>query len=341
MFRAAHSIAVLLLFSVSTARAANITVRFEGTVKSVVDASTAELPSIDFAPAPVGSAFSGTITYDDGSPVTAGGTGYAQFIDIPSSTASLSLNGQAFGTEGSVSALPVSAESGFGFSGISFVNQPITLPEGWSVSASHLPYFTVQLRDESPQIRSLALPSSQEEVPTDSMTLVFDFQHPLTVAGQTYGGRVYLTGEITALTVVSPPPPPQEVAVDVIPSSPDNSINLSTKKPKPLEVAIFGSPVFEVLSVIPETIGLGDPVLTDPQTGAGQKVAPGEIRYVDINSDGQLDLLLRFHLLDLKDAGAIDSSSTSLEFEGVLESGGLAFGSDEVSIAGGKGKGRK
>lgn len=341
MIRAAHSIAVLLLFSVSTAHAANITVHFEGTVKSVVDASTAELPSIDFTPAPVGSAFSGTFAYDDESPLTYGGTGFSQFIDIPSSTASLSLNGQSFGSEGTLSALPVSAESGFGFSGISFVNQPLTLPEGWSVSASHLPYFTVQLRDESPQTRSLALPSLQEEFPTDTMTLVLDFQHPVTVAGQAYGGRVYLTGEITTLTVVGPPPPPQEVAVDVVPSSSDNTINLSTKKPKPLDVAVFGSPAFEVLSVIPETIGVGDPILTHPETGSGQKVAPGEIRYVDINSDGELDLLLRFHLLDLKDAGAIDSFSTSLEFEGILENGGVAFGSDAVSISGGKGKGRK
>lgn len=341
MIRVARSIALLFAIQVATAQAANVTVSFEGTIRSVVDASTVEMSPIDFHPAPVGSTFSGTMTYDDSSPVTDGGTGYARFLDMLSSSGSLTLNGHTIVTDGPVSAIPVSAESGFGFSGISYVNQPVTLPADWSVPLSHLPYFTIQLRDVPPKVRPLTLPSLESEFATDEMNLVLDFQRSVTVAGQTYEGRVYVSGTITSLSVIGPPPPPREVAIDVIPTSGDNEINLKPKKPKPLDVAVLGAADFDVLTIVPETVVLGDPELTDPETGSGQKVAPTAVYQADVNSDGRLDLLLRFDVLDLKDFGAIDSLSTLLVLEAYLDNQGLVFGSDAVSIAGGGGKKKK
>jgi len=341
MLRVARSIALLLAIPVATAQAANVTVNFAGTVRSIIDANDAEAPPIDFQPAPVGSSFSGTITYDDGSAVTDGGTGYARYLNLLSSSGSLTINGHTIVTNGPATATTVSGESGFGFSGINLGNQPVTLPAGWSVSANPLPYFTLQLWDVPPRTRPLTLPSSQDDFATDHLNLVLDFQQSVTVAGQAYGGRVFLEGTITSLSVIGPPPPPREVAIDVIPTSQNNEINLKDKKPKPLDVAVFGSADFDVTAVVPETIILGDPELTDPETGPGQKVAPSDVYELDVNRDGRLDLLLRFDLRDLKDFGAIGSSSTSLEFQALLDNQGLVFGSDDVSISGGKGKGRK
>jgi hypothetical protein len=336
MIRIESALALLLVIQAANLQAAELTLNFSGTIKSVVDASDVDLPSIDFDPAPVGSPFSGTITYDTDSPLTSSRTGFARYLDLLSSSGSLTVNGFHFATTGSVSAMVVSQEANFGFSGVNLINQPLTLPADWSVDFSEAPYFTLQFRDTPSQTRSLALPSSVDEFPTDMMTLVLDFQQPVTVAGQTYGGRVYITAEITSLG----PPPPQEVAINVDPSSIDNVINLKSKKPKPLEVAIFGAVDFDVLAVVPETIELGDPVLTDPVTGSGQKVAPSTVHYVDVDADGELDLLLTFDLLRLQNFGAIDSYSTSLEFQALLDNQGVVFGSDAVSIAGAKGKGK-
>lgn len=339
MIRVESALALLLFMQAANVQAADFTLNFSGTIRSVVDAANVDMPPIDFEPAPVGSPFSGTITYDTDSPLTDGRTGFTRYLDLLSSSGSLTINGFHFATGGSnrVTAMVVSQEANFGFSGINLINQPLTLPADWNVDNSDLPYFTLQFRDAPSQTRSLALPSSVEEFPTDVMTLVLDFQQPVTVAGTTYGDRVYITAEITSIG----PPPPQEVAIDIDPSSIDNVINLKTKKPKPLEVAIFGAANFDVLAVMPETIELGDPVLTDPVAGIGQMVAPSAIHYVDVDADGELDLLLTFDLLRLQNFGAIDSYSTSLEFQALLDNQGVVFGSGAVSIVGSKGKGRR
>ncbi|HEV7280479.1 MAG TPA: hypothetical protein VGN57_09735, partial [Pirellulaceae bacterium] len=63
----------------------------------------------------------------------------------------------------------------------------------------------------------------------------------------------------------------------------------------------------------------------------------------DVDADGAPDLLLTFDLLQLQAFGAIDSSSTSLAFQALLDNQGIVFGSDAVTISGGgnKGKGKK
>jgi hypothetical protein len=143
----------------------------------------------------------------------------------------------------------------------------------------------------------------------------------------------------------TPPPPPVEVAIDVVPGSDANEVNLKSKKPKPLYVAVFGAADFDALAVLPETIELGDPLLTDPELGTGQKVAPASTEIADVDADGAPDLLLTFDLLELQAFGAIDSSSTSLAFQALLDNQGIVFGSDAVTISGGgnkgNGKGRK
>lgn len=138
-----------------------------------------------------------------------------------------------------------------------------------------------------------------------------------------------------------PPPPPLEVAIDVDPASTDNVVNLKTKKPKPLDVAVFGSLDFDVLDVRPETMVLGDPILTDPDTGSGLKVTPTAIAVADLDGDGYLDLSLQFDLSEMQAAGAIDELSQSLQFLATLDNEGLVYGSDAVKTSGGKGKGRK
>jgi len=90
---------------------------------------------------------------------------------------------------------------------------------------------------------------------------------------------------------------------------------------------------------VSDTVELGDPVLTDPETGVGQKVAPTSFTYEDVNGDGTEDLLLTFDLRDLLELGGIDSQTKSLKFQALLDNSGIVFGSDGVSISGAKGKG--
>ncbi|MBL8851763.1 MAG: hypothetical protein JNG89_18950 [Planctomycetaceae bacterium] len=343
MRRAALFFNLMLLIQVASTQAAELVLEFDGVINSVIDNSTEGTPPIDFDPVPVGSLFSGTIVYDTDSPATDGGNGYTRYLDLLTSSSSLTVNGHTFtsGLTTSVGAIVSSQEAGFGFSGVSFSNQPVSMPPDWSVNHSEFfPYFTIQLWNIPAEAHSLALPSSQGEFPSEVMNLVLDFAEPVTVAGETYGGRVYITGEITSLQVVDPTSPPREVVVDVIPSSSHNNVNLSDKKPKPLEVAVFGESDFDVRGILPETIGLGDPVLTDPETGDGQKVLPISMRLVDLNRDQRLDLLLKFDLLEMKSVGAIGPTSTSLEFEALLGDQGVVFGSDAVTIHGGKGRGK-
>lgn len=339
MIRTACAIA-LLLGAVTNANAAKLVFNFEGTIQSVIDAGTVGGPAIDFTPIPVGSTFSGTYSYDVDSPVTDGGTGYRRYLQLLSSGGSVTVNGYQFDSAALGGAIVSSQEANFGFSGLSISTQPISLPDGWEVGIPTIPYFTLQFRDATPQVRSLALPSSPAEIPIATKKLIIDFQQPVTVDGVEYGERVFITATITTLEVTLDPPPPREVDIDVDPRNATNKINLNGKTPKPLEVAIFGDAGFNVLNVVPETIQIGDPILTDPETGSGQTVAPVAVRYKDMDGDGRLDLVAAFDLLDLLDFGAIDSSSKSLEFQALLYNHGIVYGSDAVAVSGAKGKGK-
>jgi hypothetical protein len=342
MTRFAGALALLLTVA-ATAQAEQLTLEFQGTITSVVDGNAPGAPAVEFAPIPVGSAFTGIYTYDVDSPLTGGGTGYTRYDDLLSSGGLVTVNGHQFGSQEPGDAGVVSKESGFGHSGMSIASQPMSVPAGWSVPSSPTPYFTTRFYDATPQTRSLALPSSGDEIATGNMALILDFQAGVTVGSTVYSHRVLFTGKITAVRFPGEIPPPQEVAVDVAPSSDSNVVNLKSKKPKPLYVAVFGAADFDALAVVPETIELGDPLLTDPEFGTGQKVAPTSTEIADVDADGAPDLLLTFDLLQLQAFGAIDSSSTSLAFQALLDNQAFVFGSDAMSISGGgnKGKGKK
>lgn len=338
MIRFVITIALLLTVPVASAQAEILTLNFTGKITAVKDASATqpdnpdELLDLEIPAVPVNSTFSGTITYDTTSPLTDSfRPGFARYLDLLSSSASLTVNSHNFATIGAtpVSAQVGSEEANVGFSGVNYLNNALKVPTGWTTSNGQ-PYFTLQFWDEIPQARSVALPASLDVIPTDTMNLLLDFQGSVTIAGQTYGERVYVLGEVTSLTTV------QRVTIDVDTKSADNKINLNTKNPKPLEVAVFGAANFDVRAVVPETIELGDPTLT--LTGAGQNIAPKTIKLTDVNRDGRLDLLLTFDLLDLQDFGAIDFSSTSLEFQALLNNQSVVYGDDAVSIPGSKGK---
>lgn len=337
MGQIARGVSLLLacFVCIANVHAAPITFKFVGTIDSIVDASAVGEPSIAFTPAPVGSSFSGTITYDVNSPATDGGTGYTRYLDLVSSSASLTLNGSHFASVDTIDGAVTSEEAGFGFSGTSFSSQPISLPAGWSVRNSNFPYITVRFWDAVTQSRPQTLPSSLASLPTGDMELIVDFLQSVTVNQSVYGGRVFITGTITAVNVV---PPPQEVDIDIDPSSTSNSINLNSNNPKPLDVAVYGAAQFDVLAVEPATIQLGDPLLTEVVNATGHKIAPSSVQYRDLNGDGHLDLLLKFSVLNLSSAKAINSSSKSLKLIAILDNDGIVFGSDPVSIQGGKGK---
>jgi|GEM_PF-5792664 len=118
------------------------------------------------------------------------------------------------------------------------LNDDFSVPAGWTVTSPLNPYFTLQFWDDTPETRSLALPASAIEIPTVVMNLVLDFRQSVIIDGQTFGGRVFIRGQMTSITVR---PEPQEVAIDVDPSSTKNKLNLNTKHPKPLDVAIYGA----------------------------------------------------------------------------------------------------
>lgn len=337
--------ALVLAISASNAHADQFTFYFAGTITEVKDASALdpenpdELLDLEFPPIPVNSPFTGTVTYDTTSPLTdINIPGFARYLNLLSSSGSLTINGINFttGTPQAVSAQVSSQEANVGFSGVNYINDDLSVPADWTVTSPLSPYFTLQFWDDTPETRSLALPASEIEIPTDVMNLVVDFRESVIIDGQTFGDRVFIRGQMTSITVR---PEPREVAIDVDPSSARNKLNLSTKHPKPLDVAVFGTDDLDVQSLVTNTVGLGDPVLTDPETGSGQKVAPTSMTYKDVNGDGTEDLLLTFDLRDLLELGAIDSQTKSLEFQALLSNSGVVFGSDGVSISGAKGKG--
>lgn len=150
-------------------------------------------------------------------------------------------------------------------------------------------------------------------------------------------------GLVVSVIVPSPPPPPVtfEVAIDVVPGTTDNFVNLNSKKSKPVPVAVFGDADFSVDDVVLGSIVLGDPALI--ASGDGVPVAPYTISVLDVDGDGHDDLLLEFDTAELKAVGAIDSASTEVRLEADLTNGDSIFGSDSVATSqpkgGGKGNG--
>lgn len=147
--------------------------------------------------------------------------------------------------------------------------------------------------------------------------------------------------EIGVIVRVAGDIPPVEANIAVL----SDGIKLKGKL-KPLPVAIFSDANLNALDFDPATAVLGDPVLTDPETGSGQPEGIVNFYYSDINEDGLTDLVLEFSTEDLVSSGGIDSTTTLLFLEAQTFEGGSVFGLTGVRSKGngkgnsGKGKGK-
>lgn len=133
-------------------------------------------------------------------------------------------------------------------------------------------------------------------------------------------------------------PPPLEISIKILTAK----VNLKSKNPKPLEVAVLGSESLDVNQIEVGRILFGDPVLTDPELGIGTPVFYDSVAYEDINGDGVLDLVVTFSVAEMKALDAIDQQSTDMLLEARLSNGRMIYGSAPVTLNGvGKAKGKK
>lgn len=110
-------------------------------------------------------------------------------------------------------------------------------------------------------------------------------------------------------------------------------------KLKPLPIAVFSDENVDALNIDPSTALIGDPVLTDAETGTGEPGPATNFYYEDVNGDGNIDLVLEFSTEELLALGAIDSATTLLYLDALSSEGGIVFGLTEVASQGGGGKG--
>lgn len=104
------------------------------------------------------------------------------------------------------------------------------------------------------------------------------------------------------------------VQIDIRPGDPNNRINLQSQGA--LQVALLSSPAFSARDADPGSVRFG---------GA----APVHWRWVDIDRDGDLDLVLRFNIQALR----IDPGATRASLTGRTLSGLSFGGSDKVKLA--------
>lgn len=113
------------------------------------------------------------------------------------------------------------------------------------------------------------------------------------------------------------------IQIDVKPGSDQSVVNLRANGVIP--VAILTTDIFDALSVDLSTVMLGDPNL------AGQ-IAARSSHATDVDGDGDIDLLLHFSVRELRDAGALDASSTSLELTGTTLDGQDVHGISPIRL---------
>jgi hypothetical protein len=119
------------------------------------------------------------------------------------------------------------------------------------------------------------------------------------------------------------------VDIDIMPGTDVNPVNIGRRGLLP--VAILGSFDFDVADVDPSTLILGDE--TGTETAIAQKNnGTYQAAMEDVNEDGFMDLVVRFHVQDLAANGDIDEFSTELVLRG-FESDGCTNlrGSDSVT----------
>lgn len=137
-------------------------------------------------------------------------------------------------------------------------------------------------------------------------------------------------GLVVFLNPVLPPPPPEPQAVTILIDPAE--LNLNPKRPKPVSVVVFGTVEFSVLEIDPDGAFLGDLSLYDAEIGTGAPVlALPNPSFLDVDGDGHLDVVFDFDLGEMRDTGAIDATTTELNF---LANNGMVYGSDQVAVGG-------
>ena len=123
---------------------------------------------------------------------------------------------------------------------------------------------------------------------------------------------------------------PIEVTIDIKPGSFPNSICLSDQGNLP--VAILGSEDFDVTTIDPTTIMIGEVSLASRGSIKKPKLA---YSFEDVNGDGYLDLVAFFSVPDLVEACVLKEDTTALTLDANLyaEYGGTPItGTDSVNV---------
>lgn len=139
------------------------------------------------------------------------------------------------------------------------------------------------------------------------------------------------------LLVVSDEPEATEVQIDIRPFSRKNPVN--PKSRGVISVAILSTETFDALSVDLGTVTLGDDDANDTPVARRRN---GRLRAIQINvdADGDRDLLLFFETPALVSNGDLNWETTELILNGESHEGGAVHGSDEVVIVPRRRRGR-
>ncbi|HEY3413769.1 MAG TPA: hypothetical protein VGM51_12055 [Armatimonadota bacterium] len=143
-----------------------------------------------------------------------------------------------------------------------------------------------------------------------------------------FAGGTYIPGQSVQFPfrvngVVGPTVIP--INFDAMPGVVPNQINIKAKGKGVLPVAVLGSADFDVTTLDPSTIELGDPALTGT-------VQPVRYSLADVNLDGRIDLALKFDTSAMVAAGAIDAASKELLLTGKTTDGSVVEGKDAIVV---------
>ena len=119
--------------------------------------------------------------------------------------------------------------------------------------------------------------------------------------------------------------------VDVMPSNSMNIIYLSDTKTTDIVAAFLGTVTFDVRTVAPATVTLGDGVDTDAPVST---TSTGTLRasISDVNADGRADLVMYFKRSTVLSLGNVTTQTKELTLRGALTTGAPIRGSDKVTV---------